>query len=133
CPPSMYSHHLIRLACASLLFSLASLRGEEDNAWPFFVRRSTNGNEALQAVGPLFFAQSSQDLERHGVRPFYLETVSNGSTEGSFLYPFFTWRQQEDYRTFSFFQLINTRTDTTGDGPADERFDVWPFWFSRDN
>jgi hypothetical protein len=129
----MFSRHLIRLAGASLLLSLASIRGGEDNVWPLTVKRTEGGIEAVQAIGPLFFLQSGQGIERQGVRPLYLETESAGTTEGSFLYPFFTWRQQEGYRTFSFFQLLNTRSDTTGDGPADERFDVWPFWFSRDN
>jgi hypothetical protein len=129
----MFSRHLARLACASLLLSLAPTRGGEDKVWPLTVRRSAGGVDAVQAIGPLFFVQSGQGVEQHGVRPLYLETTSGGTTEGSFLYPFFTWRHQEDYRTFSFFQLINTRTDATGDGPADARFDVWPFWFSRDN
>lgn len=129
----MYSRRLVPLACVSLFLSLPFVRGEEDNMWPLAVRRSADGIEALQAVGPLFFSQSGQGVERRGVRPVYLETVSDGTLEGSFLYPFFTWRRQKDYRTFSFFQLVNARTDMTGPGPADERFDVWPFWFSRDN
>jgi hypothetical protein len=129
----MFSRHLIRLASAGLLLALAPLRSEEDNAWPLFVRRTAGDTAAIEALGPLFFAQTGPGFSQHGLRPLYLETKTDEATAGSVLYPFFTWRSTEDFRTFSFFQLVNTRTDRTGEGPADERFDVWPFWFSRDN
>lgn len=129
----MFSSRLIRLAPACLLLALAPLRSEEDNAWPLFVKRTAGDTEAIEALGPLFFAQEGPGFSQHGMRPLFLETKTEGATTGSALYPFFTWRHTDDFRTFSFFQLVNTRTDLTGRGPADERFDVWPFWFSRDN
>jgi hypothetical protein len=129
----MFSRRLIQLALASLLLALAPLQGEEENLWPFYVRRPAGGGESAQAIGPLFFRQNSPAAAWHGLRPLYMDVTAGGVNEGSFLYPFFTWRQQEDYRTFSFFQLVNLRTDETGEGPADRRFDVWPFWFSRNN
>lgn len=129
----MFFRRLNRLAFASLLLALASLRGEEENVWPLYVRRSAGETDATQAIGPLLFRQSGPGFEQHGLRPLFLETTSATAREGSFLYPFFTWRNQEDFSTFSFFQLVNTRTDTVGEGPADKRFDVWPFWFSRDS
>lgn len=128
----MFSRLLARLACASLPLLLTPVQGGEDNLWPLTVRRSAGGIEAVEMIGPLFFVHSGQGVEQHGMRPLYLKTTSPETIEGSFLYPFFTWRHQEDYRTFSFFQLINTRTDTTDAAHPDHRFDVWPFWFSRE-
>lgn len=129
----MFSRPLNRLAAAAcLLFVLAPLPAEEDNAWPVGVHRSADGVETTEAIGPLFFSQTGDGRTQHGVRPLYLTTTTGDTHEGSLLYPFFTWRRQDGFRTFSFFQLVNTRTDTAGVGPADERFDVWPFWFSRD-
>lgn len=130
----MFSRRLNRLAFASLLLALTSLRGEEENVWPFYVRRAAGDTTALQAAGPLFFQQAGPgSYAQQGLRPFFMETVSDGVREGSFLYPFFTWRRQAGHRSFSFFQLVNTRADEAdGAAPAEARFDVWPFWFSRD-
>ena len=129
----MFSHRLTRPALAGLLLAFAPLRGAEENLWPFFVRHTTDDSKAVQAVGPLFFTQAGPGFTQTGLRPLYLETTAGEKVEGSLLYPFFTWRRQPDYRIFSFFQLVNTRSDATGTGPADERFDVWPFWFSRED
>jgi hypothetical protein len=129
----MNLRRLARLAAACLLLALIPLRAEEDNVWPLYVGKADASSDAWQMLGPLFFGSTSPDYTQKGLRPLFLETTTGDTTEGSFLYPFFTWRRQPDFRTFSFFQLLNTRTDHTGNGPTDERFDVWPFWFSRDS
>jgi hypothetical protein len=127
----MFHRDLKRLALTGLLV-LAPLHGAEDNVWPLYVRQEQPTGVAEQAIGPLIFAQSGPDDRRFGLRPVYSKSVAPGLEETTLLYPFFVWREQPDYRTFSFFQLINRRVDETGAGPADHRFDVWPFWFSRD-
>jgi hypothetical protein len=128
----MFSRHLIRLACASLLLAVVPSRGDEENLWPLYIERvdPESGTKTIEAVGPLFFTRSGT-ADQRGMRPLYMTSASNGVTEGSFLYPFFTWRNEEEYRTFSFFQLVNLRKDAPVNGPKDEHFDVWPFYFSR--
>ncbi|AOS43777.1 hypothetical protein Verru16b_00835 [Lacunisphaera limnophila] len=129
----MFSRHLIRLASASLLLAFVPARGDESNLWPFFVRHTdpTTGTATAEGLGPLLFARARPGEEQQGLRPVYMTTRTAEVTEGNILYPFFTWRQQADYRTFSFFQLVNTRADTTDAAHPDHRFDVWPFYFSR--
>lgn len=128
----MFHRDLNRLALAGLLV-LAPLHGAEDNLWPLYVRQVQAPEIAEQAVGPLIFVDASAEDSRFGLRPVYLKSVTPEARETTLLYPFFIWREQADFRTFSFFQLINRRTDESGAGPADRRFDVWPFWFSRDS
>lgn len=129
----MFHRLLNRLASACLLLVVAPCPGAEENLWPLHVRQEADGGTTEQAIGPLLFQRTDQESRQLGLRPLYLQTTTPRGQEGSFLYPFYTWREEEGYRTFSFFQLVNTRTDGTGGGPADERLDVWPFWFSREN
>ncbi len=128
----MNPSRLIRLACASLLLPLASLQGGEVNVWPFYVGQvdGEGSTESAEALGPLLFARSGPPAQR-GLRPIFLASRDGELTERSFLYPFFVWRQRPDFRTFSFFQLVNTRTDLTDAAHPDHRFDIWPFYFSR--
>ena len=126
----MFSCRLDRLLCAALLLTVAA-RGDEENYWPFYVRRSAEGTTpaSTQYLGPLLFAQSGPE-ESYGLRPFFQESHAGDLEHGNALYPFFTWRQQGDYRSFSFFQLVNSRTDADAAQP-DGRLDVWPVYFSR--
>jgi hypothetical protein len=129
----MFSRHLVRLACASLLIAVVPARGDEENLWPVSVRRDdpVSGVVSREALGPLFFTRSGR-ADQQGMRPLFMQTTVGGVTEGNFLYPFFTWRREEGYRSFSFFQLVNSRTNAPAGSPADESFDVWPFYFSRE-
>src|SRR5688572_17689304 len=101
----MFSRHLIRLASASLLLAVVPARGDEVNLWPFSVQRVDPATDtaSVEALGPLLFSRSSPTEEQQGLRPVFMTTRTAEVTEGNFLYPFFTWRQQADYRTFSFF------------------------------
>ncbi|HEY8995798.1 MAG TPA: hypothetical protein VIM71_14125 [Lacunisphaera sp.] len=129
----MFFRHLIQLASVSLCFAVGVARGEEENLWPVSVRRADplTGATSLEAVGPLFFTRTTVPSEQKGVRPLFMETVNGGVTEGSLLYPFFTWRREDGYRAFSFFQLVNSRRDSSEGQPTDDHLDVWPFYFSR--
>lgn len=128
----MFPRHLIRLAYASLLIVAVLVRGDEENVWPVYVQHAdpSAGTSAVEILGPLLFARSGPPQQK-GIRPLYMTSTANGVTEGNFLYPFFTWRNEAEYQTFSFFQLVNLRTDKPVDRPADEHLDVWPFYFSR--
>src|SRR5689334_18510623 len=121
----MFSRHLVRLVCTSLLLAVVPTRGDEENLWPAWVRRDdpVSGVTSLEALGPLFFARSGR-ADQQGMRPLFMTTTVGDVTEGSFLYPFFTWRREADYRTFSFFQLVNSRASTPAGSPAEESFDV---------
>lgn len=129
----MIPRHLIQLASVSLLLAFTPALGGETNLWPFSVQRTDadTGAASREVLGPLFFTRSGPP-EQQGFRPVYMQSTADGVTEGNFLYPFFTWRRQADYRTFSFFQLVNTRADLTDAAHPDHRFDVWPFYFSRE-
>lgn len=120
-----------RQALACLLLALAPLWGEEDNGWPLYVSESQAETQTSQYFGPLFFENHAPGFAQGGLRPLYLETTEGETVHGSLLYPFFTWRRQPGFETSSFFQLVNRRTDTVRTGTPEQRFDVWPFWFSR--
>jgi len=130
----MFSGLLVRPLIVVVLIA-TSLRGEERNVWPFSVRQiDSNGKvESGEYAGPLFFHKLRADGSQvKGFRPFYLR-INEGKRETSALfYPFFTWQKEEDYRYFTFFELINFRRQTDADAQTIRNLDVWPFYFSRD-
>ncbi len=129
----MFLRSLIALTAVSLLLVLPA-RAEE-NVWPFFVKRSDPAAQAETAeyLGPLIFQRTNGERTR-GFRPLFMTTQAGNVTTGNFLYPFFTWRHEPGYRQFSFFELVNFRSEeasTAAPGKTDEHFDVWPVYFSR--
>lgn len=128
----MFSRVVTRLFCAALLTAV-SLRGEEQNGWPLFVReRAADGRtQSVQYVGPLLFAKHATGKVQ-GFRPLYLQAKVGDKETRTFLYPFFTWEKSPGYRNFSFFQLVNNRHYDDPGLPAEHRFDVWPLYFSRE-
>ncbi len=128
----MFFLRLDRLLCAALLCA-ATVRGDEENYWPVYVRRTTAESNvtAEQWLGPLIYRQSGPE-ESYGLRPFFQETPAGAREHGNALYPFFTWQREGAYRSFSFFQLVNSRTDAADTAHPDQHFDVWPFYFSRE-
>lgn len=129
----MFSCRINWLLCAACLLT-ATGHAEEENDWPAYVRRNdpATGTSSTEVLGPLLFTRSDSAVETNGLRPLYLSTVTGGVSAGSFLYPFFTWRREEGHRTFSFFQLVNSRIDADDAAHPDNHFDVWPFYFSRE-
>ncbi len=129
----MFSRRLNWLLCAACILTVTA-QGAEENDWPIYVRRNDpgTGTDSIEVLGPLLFARSDPTMEQKGVRPLYMSTFADGVTQGNFLYPFFTWRRENDYCSFSFFKLVNISTDSPTIGPRDEHFDVWPFYFSRE-
>jgi hypothetical protein len=113
----------------------AALRAEEVNLWPFSIRqvKADGTTESGEYLVPFLFRKTGTDgAEVEGFRPFYLHSREGAKTTTTLLYPFFTWQQDDGYRSFSFFQLINRRQETGGDRQTVGSFDVWPFYFSRD-
>lgn len=131
----MFSRFPVRPLVAAFLI-VTSLGAEERNVWPFAVEQvSSDGNTvAGEYVGPLFFHKTRADAAQvKGFRPFYLHVRQGKHETGNLLYPFFTWQREDDYRYFTFFNLINFRRQTDRDSQVVRNFDVWPFYFSRDS
>jgi hypothetical protein len=129
----MIFRRLVWPLCAALLAGAAT-RGAEQNGWPFFVEQSPPDASVTsrQYVGPLFFSKQAGGTVE-GFRPLYLHATAAGKESSAFLYPLFTWEAEPGYRKFSFFQLVNARhTDEPGKANEDN-FDVWPFYFSKEN
>jgi len=129
----MFSRPSIWLIPAALFVS--ALRSEEHNNWPVSVRQEEPDGTVTtsQYAGPLFF-ENNVPGEPHqaGFRPFYMQSRAGGIETTYLLYPFFTWRRENGYRSFSFFQLVNESHDAEPGQPPVHAFDVWPFYFSRD-
>lgn len=128
----MNSRLHVRWLSAALLL-LTSARSEEVNYWPLYVQRTVEGSTATSAewLGPLLYAQSGPATSSFGLRPVFQESQAPGHTQSNLLFPFFTWQQQGALNSFSFFKLVNSRTDNEVPANPDARFDVWPFYFSR--
>ena len=129
----MFLRHLNGAFCAALLLA-TGLRGEERNLWPFLVRETNpDGNvTSTEYAGPLLFKHTqSNDTQAAGFRPFYLQIQEGRKRTSALFYPFFTWQSEDDYRYFTFFELINFRRQTDSDHQTSRNFDVWPFYFSR--
>jgi len=130
----MFSRLFVRLLLAAAM-ALPAFAAER-NAWPFWVGQedpATGQISSQQILGPLYASQTNPDGSAQQVlRPLWLKTTKDETTTSYFLYPFFTWQRTPDSRSFSFFQLINQSRSTAPSGPDTHRFDVWPFYFSRD-
>lgn len=129
----MFSRLFVRQFCAALLLAIA-VHGEERNVWPFAVQQLDEANKAESGeyLGPLLFQKNRADGAKvKGFRPFYLETIEGTRETRALFYPFFTWQKENDYRYFTFFELVNFRRQTDSDGQTSRNFDIWPFYFSR--
>jgi len=121
------------LLCA---FALASpALATERNAWPFWVGQEdplTGQIASQQILGPLYASHVNPDgTTEQMLRPLWLKTSAKDKTTNRLLYPFFTWQREATGTSFSFFQLVNHSRDTSAPSAATRRFDVWPFYFSR--
>jgi hypothetical protein len=128
----MFYRRLIQLASVGLCLAV-SARAEE-NVWPLFVSRSSPTAEEVvseQYLGPLFFHRSDGVRDASGFRPLFLTQRTGDKVETDILYPFFMWKRQPGYSSFSFFHLLEHRTNEGAEAPTDQTFNVWPFYFSR--
>lgn len=109
----------------------------ERNAWPFRVDLIDDATDAVvdtEVLGPLFERRDEGGGRSwEAWRPFVLKSAEGDKRQTYLLYPLFMWRSEPGWHRFSFFDLVNDDRLATAPGQtADHRFDVWPFYFSRD-
>lgn len=123
-----------------------TLQGRETNYWPIHVRHRTTAAEGstLSSVGgPLFFSQSAGGADTRkvsGLRPLWVqfEQPRGNLRSGHFLYPLFSFTQDDDQYKWSILELVRRQGRRRGaPAPAtdfDQRqeFEVFPFWFERE-
>ena len=130
-------------AFVGLTAAAAVLRGNayELNAWPAFVlQKDASGNTASwEGAGPLLFSEPAPAPEKgtiEGLRPFYVKGKGGDYEKTDILYPLFYFRRYPEATKWSILQLINgdgSDPDATPTSqPVVRRFDVWPFYFSRE-
>ncbi len=135
--------NLCLLACLGFAAGWVALgRAEERNVWPVRVEQTnaTGGVTATAWAGPFAVEKSQPEGGKvAGFRPFYLQRTNAAGRriEVSTLYPLFTYRADDDSYTWSVFNLINRSGPNPGSSPPlatvhHKRFDIWPFYFSRD-
>lgn len=118
----------------------AALARTENNVWPFVVEQideATGEVTSRQVIGPLLFATTTSDgVSYDGLRPLWMVRKEPAAQreDRTFLYPFFSYRQDPGVTEWTIFNLINHSrpTDLTRAGKLPVKFDVWPFYFSRD-
>ncbi len=137
-PKSLLRPAALALTLAALgLVSPSEAAQLEENAWPVVVRRfdETGQIRSWQAVGPLVYRQPMDDgTIVSGLRPLFLrrQQPDGAEKEVRVLYPLFTYRAGPESLRWSLLQLVNRSSARgTPDRDSEERFDLWPFWFSR--
>jgi hypothetical protein len=91
--------------------------------------------EAWQGGGPLFFGQLRPGGgSAGGFRPFYVrqEDADGRKTERDFLYPLLIHRENGGDHLWSLLSLVNFAGPKDPAAPGVRRFDLWPFYLSRD-
>ncbi|HEX3729469.1 MAG TPA: hypothetical protein VHV47_06670 [Opitutaceae bacterium] len=116
-------------------------RAEEDNLWPFYVGHTDEKGQVQSwtALGPFFFSHPEANGDRvSGFRPLYLRRDTTGldTPEVDVAYPIFYWRSYRNNAEWSVLKLANRfgkKENAPAAAPRDDEFDLWPFYFSRQN
>jgi hypothetical protein len=115
----------------------------ERNAWPVLVRQTSATPAPAQwtAAGPLLFGRMMPDGSgtETGLRPLWFEQkdLKGNFRAGFFLYPVFSYRQDETTYQWNVLELIRKTGWRAGARAPQSRyegvhdFEIWPFWFSR--
>lgn len=131
---------------ALLLAGSAGLRAQgaprEQNGWPVLVQ-DTDGRGRVTnwtGAGPLLFGRMTADGGTvSGLRPLWFEKkdAAGKFRAGFFLYPVFSYRQDESTYRWNVLELVRQTGRRAGAAAPASRystfhdFEVWPFWFSR--
>jgi hypothetical protein len=114
----------------------------EQNTWPVVVRQTDAARRTVSwnGAGPFLFSQPAVDGGRvGGFRPFWVEArdARGDFRAAHFLYPLFSYREDENTRQWNVLELIRRTSRKPGPGVtpglfgARDDFEIWPFWFSR--
>ncbi len=119
----------------------------ERNFWPGNVRyqdtpASSPRFESWTAAGPMIFRKPRADSDGNtasGIRPFWvqLHTPEGAFRAGYFLYPLFSYTEDENTYKWSVFELIRRTDRKAAAAPVKStfeqngEFEIFPFWFSR--
>lgn len=114
----------------------------ERNVWPGPVTQFDQQGQAIlkEAAGPLLFKKSLADGSvSSGFRPIYVQTrtATGELSQALFVYPLFAYAADAETFRWSVFELVK-RSGRKADAPPlkgsftdPDVFEVWPFWFSR--
>src|SRR4051812_41600521 len=125
-------------------FAAAQAVELERNLWPGPVTQAGPEGHAvsLEAAGPLLFKKSVADGSiSSGFRPLYVQTRTRGGeiSQALFAYPLFTYAADAETFRWSIFELVKRsgrKADASplkGSFTDPDVFEVWPFWFSRED
>jgi hypothetical protein len=115
----------------------------EHNLWPIRVaqQNARGATESWEAAGPIVFRKPVSDgAVSTGVRPFYVQTRSREGyiSQALFTYPLFTYESDAENFRWRIFEIIKRSGRKASAPPLKgsfsaerEIFEVWPFWFSR--
>lgn len=122
----------------------ASLRAVETerNYWPACVTQLDSAGEgrSWESLGPLLFRKpAANGGVSTGFRPVYVQTANAQGTltQALFLYPLFSYAADDETFRWSIFELVRQSGRKAGapapqlTSPEPDIFEVWPFWFSR--
>jgi hypothetical protein len=126
--------------------TLGAVRGTEleRNLWPGPVTQLDARGEpvSVETAGPLWFRKPAVDGGiSTGLRPIYVQTrASDGQLrQALFIYPLFAYNADAETFRWSVFELVKRSGRKEGAPPikgsySDPHvFEVWPFWFSRED
>jgi len=105
----------------------------ERNVWPFWVEHTSEDNvNRWGALGPFIYGSGNTEGDRlRGLRPLLHDlTAADGSRSRSFIYPLW-YREYDAASDESKWTILNLINSRSGSG-NDDRFSVWPLYFSRD-
>ena len=86
-----------------------------------------------EAVGPLYYAQQTDEQQQWALSPFVSHTRTPGVdwSETEILYPLFTWRRYGSEYRAQFFQLLSYSGGQDQGGTNSSLFTIFPLYFQE--
>jgi len=106
------------------------------NVWPLYDERDdpVDRRHVQSGLGPLLESSRSPDstVGTAAFRPLFhwQKEVQPDRLEWEFLYPLMSYSRVEEDAKFQLLQVLNFRFENTDPAAREERFDLWPFYFS---
>jgi hypothetical protein len=106
------------------------------NVWPLYDERNdpVDRRHVQSGLGPLLESSRSPDstVGTTAFRPLFhwRKDVQPDRLEWEVLYPLLSYSRVEEDAKFQFLQVLNFRFENTDPAAREERFDLWPIYFS---